>query len=862
MEETLWFPILCCLLMISFFSHNSFATGTLTPAQSISDGERQTLVSSDESFELGFFSPGNSKNRYLGIWYRNIPETIVWVANRNNPILDATGVLKITEDGNLVLLNKTSSVFWSSISSSSTTAAAAAKSPVAQLLDSGNFVLRDESNGNSEMYVWQSFDFPSDTLLPGMKLGLNFKTNLSRYMTSWKKADDPALGDFSYSIDISVLPQLVIWEGSIEKYRSGPWNGVRFSGVPVNTNAVFRPIFISDTDEVYYMYERNDDSTVMRFTLNPSGSLQRLVWNKQRLAWDLLYEVPQEPCDRYDQCGANGLCKLNYWPICDCLKGFTPKLPGDWNLLNWSAGCVRRTPLDCRKGEGFAKISGVKLPDLLQSWVNETMNLKECEVHCLNSCSCVAYARRYVSEGGCGCILWFGDLTDIREFNEENGEQDLYVRMASSEMGGEGKMSDKNKRVVVIVSLVAFLGTSVLALSLYLLWKSKKITSLWKRNTVHPVLRRKTEDRGINREKSKDLQMLFDMVIPSARDHLDENFNDDTELLLFDFDTIANATDNFSNTKMLGKGGFGCVYKGDLVDGQEIAVKRLGKNSEQGAEEFKNEVRLIAKLQHRNLVRLLGCCISREEKMLIYEYMRNKSLNSIIFDKTKSTILDWQKRFDIIGGIARGLLYLHQDSRFRIVHRDLKASNVLLDGEMNPKISDFGMARIFGEDQTEANTRRIVGTYGYMSPEYAMDGLFSVKSDVFSFGVLVLEIISGNKNTGFYTHSQHNLLGHAWRLWREGKALELVDSSIGHSYNANEVFRCIKVGLLCVQEHAEDRPIMSSVVLMLSSETATLPQPKEPGFCLGRNFNETDSSSGKQEPYSVNQVTVTLLEAR
>ncbi|RZR95109.1 hypothetical protein BHM03_00023909, partial [Ensete ventricosum] len=235
----------------------------------------------------------------------------------------------------------------------------------------------------------------------------------------------------------------------------------------------------------------------------------------------------------------------------------------------------------------------------------------------------------------------------------------------------------------------------------------------------------------------------------------------DIDLPLFDLGTIVDATNNFSVHSKLGEGGFGPVYKGNLGGEQEIAVKRLSKTSVQGLDEFKNEVLLIAKLQHRNLVRLLGCCIQDGERMLIYEYMPNRSLDAILFDKAKAGLLDWRRRYNIIVGIARGLLYLHQDSRFRIIHRDMKAGNILLDKDMCPKISDFGMARIFGGDETEANTRRVVGTYGYMSPEYAMDGVFSVKSDVFSFGVLVLEIVSGKRNRGVY-HSapQLNLLGY------------------------------------------------------------------------------------------------------
>ncbi|KAK2977051.1 hypothetical protein RJ640_011662, partial [Escallonia rubra] len=182
------------------------------------------------------------------------------------------------------------------------------------------------------------------------------------------------------------------------------------------------------------------------------------------------------------------------------------------------------------------------------------------------------------------------------------------------------------------------------------------------------------------------------------------------DLPFYSLSIIAAATENFSIANKLGEGGFGLVYKGRLRNGQAIAVKRLSNSSGQGVEEFKNEVTLIAKLQHRNLVRLLGCCIQKEEKMLIYEYMPNKGLDSIIFDKEKGSLVDWRKRFEITLGIARGMLYLHQDSRLRIIHRDLKASNVLLDAAMNPKISDFGMARIFGRDQIQANTNRVVGT--------------------------------------------------------------------------------------------------------------------------------------------------------
>ncbi|KAG6755344.1 hypothetical protein POTOM_041165 [Populus tomentosa] len=345
------------------------------------------------------------------------------------------------------------------------------------------------------------------------------------------------------------------------------------------------------------------------------------------------------------------------------------------------------------------------------------------------------------------------------------------------------------------------------------------------------------------------------------------------ETPLFDMDTIATATNNFAPDSIIGAGGFGSVYKGKLLTGQEIAVKKLSMNSGQGVEEFRNEVVLIAKLQHRNLVGLLGSCIHREERMLIYEYMPNKSLDYFIFDRERSALLGWKERFVIILGIARGLLYLHQDSKLQIVHRDLKPSNVLLDSNLIPKISDFGLARISGDDGKETKTRRVIGTYGYMAPEYAIDGKFSVKSDVFSLGVLLLEIISGKKNRGFaHPDHHHNLLGHvsmnnqmerkyAWLMWTEGRASELIDTGLEDTSGKSQLLRCIQVGLLCVQKLPEDRPVMSTVVFMLANEGAVLPQPNQPGFFIERG-SVIDATSRSEDYYSTNEASITILEAR
>ncbi|KAF3680210.1 Cysteine-rich receptor-like protein kinase 25 [Capsicum annuum] len=347
------------------------------------------------------------------------------------------------------------------------------------------------------------------------------------------------------------------------------------------------------------------------------------------------------------------------------------------------------------------------------------------------------------------------------------------------------------------------------------------------------------------------------------------------ESLQYSFGTIQAATDNFSPDNKIGEGGFGDVYKGKFPSGQVVAVKRLSRSSGQGGQEFKNEVLVVAKLQHRNLVRLVGFCLEGDEKILVYEYVTNQSLDYFLFDPERQRILNWSTRYKIIGGIARGLLYLHEDSRLRIIHRDLKASNILLDAEMNPKISDFGMAKIFGVDQSQGNTSRVVGTYGYMSPEYAMHGQFSTKSDVFSFGVLVLEIISGKKNSTFYQeeYGGEDLISHAWKHWKNGTPLEILDPNIDtESYSRQEVIQCIHLGLLCVQEDVEQRPTIASVVLMLNSYSVTLPIPQQPPtyFFLSSRAEmmkqlgiESDkSTSNKSIPLSVNEVSITEMYPR
>ncbi|URE33702.1 receptor-like protein kinase [Musa troglodytarum] len=288
--------------------------------------------------------------------------------------------------------------------------------------------------------------------------------------------------------------------------------------------------------------------------------------------------------------------------------------------------------------------------------------------------------------------------------------------------------------------------------------------------------------------------------------------------------------------------------QGTLDDGEQIAVKRLSRTSGQGIVELKNEVVLLAKLQHRNL--LTGA------------------------DPVRRVQLDWARRYKIIEGIGRGLLYLHEDSRLKIVHRDLKASNILLGGDMNPKISDFGLAKLFDVDETQRNTSRIAGTYGYMAPEYVLRGRFSTNSDVYSYGVLILEILTGRKNSGYQgSGNSIDLLGYVWRHWNKGDAMQVVDQSVVDRCQPQEVLRCMHIGLLCVQEDPAQRPSMASITLMLNSYSVGLPTPSAPAFVTrsitvsgsgvhGRDTQVSKGSTTRSAKESKNDVSISEMDPR
>ncbi|CAL8996813.1 unnamed protein product [Prunus brigantina] len=665
-----------------------------------------------------------------------------------------------------------------------------------------------------------------------MKLGL-YGLNTTRHsfhiIVSWASPQNPARGLFTLSIDGNDLSKLSVWRGDGAKMDIASWDGhsIRFifdnSTEQNSNNNDYNFSYHANAYEAYYNFSHSRNYDLMWFVMASTGNL-----------------------DQYFM--VDGKISVRPHALCANSAGGN------------SGRCLTSIPFKCGDGK-FYEMNG-SLPSTFNGTGFISTGTTECETLCKSNCSCTAFAALQ-NEQPPGCQLYFGSKHDLLKIIEK-GAGIVYIR------GHAPSDSKKWKLWLAVLLPLAFLLV-LIAISLSYYLRGRR--------------RRKAEDQLASRGDAvadSDHMRLFQMSSPNASPiHHDEvrgasnmelGRQKDQDLPFFSFSTIKNATNYFAEANKLGEGGYGPVYKashqlilfGKLpLEDQEVAVKRLSKISRQGLNEFKNEVSVICKLQHRNLVRLLGCCIEEEESILIYEYMPNRSLDSFIFDSSKKALLDWRRRFHIIEGIAQGLLYLHRYSRLRIIHRDLKTSNILLDGDMNPKISDFGMARIFGDDDTRGKTNRVVGTFGYMSPEYAMDGLFSEKSDVFSFGVILLEIISGKKNIAFFeTDHSLNLLGRAWNFWKEGKSMELMDSTLSASCSNSEVTRCIQMGLLCVQERAMDRPNMSDVVSMLSNETIALPLPKEPAFLSQLSSTDADSSSSRQRHRSRNDITISDVDGR
>ncbi|XP_052178980.1 G-type lectin S-receptor-like serine/threonine-protein kinase At2g19130 [Diospyros lotus] len=747
------------LLVVSFGAHFSEGVDTIYAGQSLSG--TQTITSRGGVFELGFFTPGNSRNYYIGIWYmRPRPsKTVVWVANRNRPVSDpSSSELKLFEDGILVLLVQSKTRIWSTNLSTSSFG----NSTVAMLLDNGNFIVRDALD--SANVIWQSFDYPTDTWLPGGKVGYSNVRKQNQFLTSWRNPENPAPSLFSLEVEPS-SSLILVWKGSNMYWNSGVWDGRVFSSVPeIATDYYIKNItYVVNENESYFTYEAGFVPALTRFVVDVTGQIKIFVWRKDSTYWDLFWTQPTLECEVYGFCGAFSSCGFS----CSCIYGFEPRTPVFWRLGYFSDGCVRRSSLECANGgnDTFSLVSNARFPGNSESLAAGTFD--ECQLACLRNCSCTAFAFDN------GCLIWNGAL-----FNLQEGYfgKDLYVRVAKSKLVVTGINSraggkTKKKSAWIVLGAVGFFFMIFFGGILMIIWR--------KRQTATATTFEAAED----------------------------------SLLVFKFRDIRDATKNFS--EKLGEGGFGSVFRGTLPNSSAAIAVKVLKTQRQEEKQFRAEVNTIGMIQHINLVHLRGFCVKGTQRLLVYNYMPNGSLESHLFKKG-SNVLDWKARYNIAIGTARGLAYLHEKCRDCIIHCDIKPENILLDADYNPKVSDFGLAKLVGREFSRVLTT-MRGTIGYLAPEWISGEAITPKADVFSYGMLLFEIISGRRNREgvegeveeYFPYQVSSRL-----LDGEEILVALLDHRLQGNADVEELSRACKIACWCIQDE-KDRPSMGQVVQVL-----------------------------------------------
>ncbi|XP_010489461.1 PREDICTED: G-type lectin S-receptor-like serine/threonine-protein kinase At2g19130 [Camelina sativa] len=801
-----FFLTLSSFFFLCFFIHGSSAVDTISGNFNLSGD--QTIISSGGTFEMGFFKPGASSNFYIGMWYKQLSQTILWVANRDKPVSDKfSSILKIS-DGNLILLdgNNQTPVWSTGLNSTSSSV-----SPLeAVLLDNGNLVLRSGGNDSSANVLWESFDHPGNTWLPGVKIRLDKRTGKSQRLTSWKSSEDPSPGLFSLELDESNAYK-ILWNGTNEYWSSGPWNPQSriFDWVPeMRLNYIYNFSFVSNSTESYFTYSIYNHMNVSRFVMDVSGQIKQFSWLDANKEWNLFWSQPRQQCQVYKYCGSFGICTEKAEPFCRCPQGFRPQSQKDWDLEDYSAGCVRNTALQCSPGDvnQFFPIRNMKVAN--HSKVLTQTSLSICASTCQRDCSCKAYAH---DEGSNQCLIWAKDVFNLQQLEEDNSDQGntFYLRLAPSDIPNGS--SSKSNKAIIFGAVIGALGVVVLVLLVVIL-----------------VLRYRRRKR-MRGEKG------------------------DGTLAAFSYRELQNATKNFSDK--LGGGGFGSVFKGALPDSSDVAVKRLESIS-QGEKQFRTEVVTIGTIQHVNLVRLRGFCSEGNKKLLVYDYMPNGSLDSHLFfnqQVEEKIVLGWKLRFQIALGTARGLAYLHDECRDCIIHCDIKPENILLDSQFCPKVADFGLAKLVGRDFSRVLTT-MRGTRGYLAPEWISGVAITAKADVYSYGMMLFELVSGRRNTE-QSENENVRFFPSWAatiLTKDGDIRSLLDPRLeGHDVvDIEELTRACRVACWCIQDEESHRPSMSQVVQILEGvlEVNVPPFPRSIQALVDTDeavvfFTESSSSS-------------------
>lgn len=810
-----------CLLQFSYGANNSSFD---FPLGSIFTGT-QTVLSQNGTFEAGLFSPPGSQYVYLGIWFALLePRAIVWVANRNQQ-LSGNVSYACSASGELQVLDSGGKIAWSSGTKGQNVSGGVFKA-------TGNLML---VGANESDIVWQSFDHPVNTWLPTMKIGLG------RKLVSWQTASNPAEG--RYSLHMTPAMEFVsMWEDQMIYWRTGTWNGHAFSGVPEMSNNTYFSFFF-DNSTGFSWTILPSLNLIVRFIVDTDGLIKHEAWDGAASAWNAFWSQPHDQCTVYELCGPNGVCGENVSPFCSCPTGFQPTNAQEWSSNAWAGGCARQEKLQC-SNDGFTPLSQTSFNASSQQ-VFLGLDSNDCSAACLRNCSCMAYNYDQINNE---CVLQAGALLDGKKSSTTTST--TYLKVAS-----QGSTTGKQKWKKQALEAGLLSGAATLIVGACVIYVVMKRRLKWKESAVAT-----SGGETIQRFKYVQLQA---------------------------------ATKNFS--EKLGSGGFGEVYKGWLASmegkAMAVAVKKLLQQGswQQGEKQFRSEMSTIGSIQHVNLVRLRGFCSEKMHRLLVYDYMQNGSLDSYLVsssggsvrgdgvtasaasggggafsDSTSSysndgiggdadtsisatsivnhKVLDWPTRYRIALGSALGLAYLHDGCRQCIIHCDIKPENILLDSDFTAKVADFGLAKLVGREFSRVLTT-IRGTRGYLAPEWIAGMPITPKADVYSFGMTLLELISGRRNLDSLpslppsdpSSDPHRRFFPVWAALcvAEGRDLVtelldprlLLDPLLAASVDPEQLRRIVFAAIWCIQEHETSRPTMRKIVHILDGSVQVSPPP-------------------------------------
>ncbi|XP_023541335.1 G-type lectin S-receptor-like serine/threonine-protein kinase At5g24080 [Cucurbita pepo subsp. pepo] len=816
------------------------------------DRERNAWVSDNSTFAFGF-SPASSGavDRFLlAIWFAKLPgdRTVVWSANRNSPV-SKNAIVEFDATGNLVLLDGGATV-WSSNTSGD-------GAEFAVMSESGNFILFNAER----IPIWQSFSHPSDTLLPNQPLSVSLELTTSKSLShggyyALKMLQQRTTLKLALTFN---LPEN--YAGLPESYSNySYWSAPAISNVTGEVIAVldeggsFGVVYGDSSNGAVYVYKNDNDNgglsastnqsirnvrtqVVRRLTLESNGNLRLYRWDDDvngSRQWVPEWAAVSNPCDIAGICG-NGICYLDRSKTnatCSCLPG-TFKDAGGSQCFENSSSVGKCDGQHHQSPATQFRISPVQQTNYYYSEFSVIANYSDidtvakCGDACLSNCECVASVYGLDEEKP---YCWVLRSLDFGGF--EDAGSTLFVKVRSNgsipdangpRTDGDSSGSAKQKATIIpIVLSMAFL-IGLLCLLLY-----------------YNVHRRKVLKRAME-------SSLILSGAPMSFTHRDLQIR----------------TNNFS--ELLGTGGFGSVYKGSLGDGTLVAVKKLDRVFPHGEKEFITEVNTIGSMHHMNLVRLCGYCSEGSHRLLVYEFMKNGSVDKWIFPShhNQDRILDWSTRFHVAIGTAQGIAYFHEQCRNRIIHCDIKPENILLDENFCPKVSDFGLAKLMGREHSHVVTM-VRGTRGYLAPEWVSNRPITVKADVYSYGMLLLEIVGGRRNLDMSFDAEDFFYpGWAYKEMKNGTHFKVADRRLEGAVDGEELMRALKVAFWCIQDEVVMRPTMGEIVRMLegSSEVETPPMPQtvvemiEEGLdqvyrAMKRDINQSSSFTINTQPSS------------